>query len=72
MIVFKRVTQDGDEIEIGVPLTNISEVSPHKEVKDRVWVKYWNGSEIRSMVVIGTVEEIAVDVRRARHGGTIL
>lgn len=68
MIVLKRITQEGEEVDIGVPVTNISEVSPHKDAENRVWVKYWNGQEIRSMVIAGTVREVAELVHQARRG----
>lgn len=68
MIVLKRITQDGGEVEIGVPVTNVSEVSPHKDAENRIWVKYWNGQEIRSMIVAGTVREVAAQINQARRG----
>lgn len=68
MIVLKRIRHDGEEVEIGVPVTNVSEVTQHKDAENRVWVKYWNGQEIRSMVVAGTVREVAAQVNQARRG----
>lgn len=68
MIVLNRVTSDGSLVEIGVPLTNVSEVSPHKDEKTRSWVKYWNGQEIRSMVVDHTVKDVQQLMFVARHG----
>lgn len=59
MIVLNRITTEGTSVKIGIPTNNISEVSEHKDEENRLWVRYWNGQEIRSMVVEGTVEEIA-------------
>lgn len=55
MLILQRTTH-GKLTPIGVPVTNIAEVSPHED--GGCWVKYWNGTEIRTMVVNESLDEI--------------
>ena len=67
MIVLKRIASSGKSIDLGIPLHNVVEASPHKEDETKSWVKYWDGKEVRSAVVVGTVIDIAGKVSTARH-----
>lgn len=67
MIVLKRITSSGKSVDLGIPLHNVVEASPHKEDETKSWVKYWDGKEVRSAVVVGTVLTIAGQVRAVRH-----
>ena len=49
MILLPRLTTSGEPAPIMVQKSNITEMSIKDE--NSSWIKYWNGSEIRSMVV---------------------
>lgn len=49
-----RIAQDGSEVSMILLRTNILEVS--KKDDNFCWVKYWDGSQVRSIVAKGSLE----------------
>ena len=66
MLVFTRITKEGAKGQLGVPVTNICEITPNTEADNRCWLRYWIGDQVRSAVVEGTVEELAKRVSMLR------
>lgn len=58
MILFEKFTQDGIKIHLALAIANIVEVSPNSATTEHSWIKYWDGSQVRSAVVIGNVVDI--------------
>lgn len=52
---------------LGVPVNNIIEVNPKEDSSD-CWLKYWDGKEVRTCVVVQSIEEIQYRMFIARHG----
>lgn len=67
MIILERFTQDGVKIPLALPINNIMEVSPNAYQAEHSWIKYKEGESVRSMVVVGTVAEIAHKVNRIKQ-----
>ena len=65
MIILNRVNTQSQIVQIGLQAANITEVTP-KDENRTCWVKYWNGSEIRSMVVENNLDEIQHKVSIAK------
>ena len=68
MIIFERYTKDGVKIPIAIPISNIMEVSPNAYQAEHSWIKYNDGTTMRPMVVVGTVEEIVQRVKQSYMG----
>jgi len=67
MILFERFTQDGVKIAAALPISGITEVSPNAYQLEHSWIKYHDGITIRSMVVVGTVDEIVQRIHNIKQ-----
>jgi hypothetical protein len=68
MILLEKFTQDGMKIPIALPISSIVEVTPNAYHAENSWIKYHDGSSlVRSMVVVGTVAEIAHKVHSVKQ-----
>lgn len=56
-MILTKVTQDGVQVPLLIPERNFIEANP-KQDSDHVWVKYWDGKEIRAIVITETLEQL--------------
>jgi hypothetical protein len=62
MILLEKFTQDGVKIPVALPINSILEVTPNAYQPEHSWIKYSDGQSVRSMVVVGTVEQLVQKV----------
>lgn len=55
MILVTKIPQEGQPFKIAISKTNLVEVSPKG---NESWCKYWDGREIRTMVIQESPEEV--------------
>lgn len=63
MIILTKVSYDIESL-VGVPVTNVAEVTQHE--KGGCWVKHWNGTEIRTMVIKDSLVEVQSKIHTAK------
>jgi hypothetical protein len=67
MIVLSKIQGNtGDITKEGVPINNF--IGCNTTPDGVTWVRYWDGAEIRKMVVQESLEEIAAMMNYARNG----
>ena len=67
MLVLEEYNKDGSKKLIAIQPSQLFEVTQKWDSKEEeCWIKYWNGNELRSKVVIGTVESISMAEENAR------
>tara|TARA_B110000211_G_C14032297_1_gene532749 strand:+ start:503 stop:721 length:219 start_codon:yes stop_codon:yes gene_type:complete len=67
MILLEKFTQDGVKIPIALPINSIMEATPNAYQPDHSWIKYSDGQSVRSMVVVGTVEELVQRIHNIKR-----
>lgn len=67
MIILSRLQSDGEGIlPVGIPIHNF--ITCNEDAEGKVWVKYWDGKETRTMLVVESIGLIQKHMSEARHG----
>ena len=67
MILLEKFTQDGVKIPVALPINGIMEATPNAYHVAHSWIKYSDGQSVRSMVVVGTVEELVQRIHNIKR-----
>lgn len=64
MIILTKQHNDGTTSKEGINIQNLIGANTSKE--NETWIRYWDGAEVRRMVVTDTIEEVAQKMAAAR------
>jgi hypothetical protein len=70
MILLTKVhSKDDSETIEGININNL--IGANESHDGQVWIRYWDGAEVRRMVVKESISEVAKRMNYARSGGEL-